>query len=109
MKNFVQEGEVVTVTAPYDRLSGQGVLVGALFGVACFDALSGADLEIAREGAFKLEKTVGAGTAIAQGAKVYWDASAKKVTGVVGSNVHIGYGLIAAIDADTTATIVTIC
>ena len=32
--NFKQPGEVLTLTAPYQRDSGQGALVGAIFGVA---------------------------------------------------------------------------
>jgi len=105
MKNFVQEGCVVTLTAPYDRLSGQGALVGALFGVAVGDVLSGAEQEFALDGVFKLDKSTGAGTAVAQGAKAYWDNSAKKVTGVASGNTHIGYGIVASVDGDTSAVI----
>lgn len=105
MKNFVQEGCVVTLTAPYDRSSGQGALVGTLFGVATGDVLSGAEQEFALDGVFKLEKAAGAGTAIAQGAKAYWDNTAKKVTGVASGNTHIGYGIVAAIDADVLSTV----
>ncbi len=41
MKNFVQPGDVsVPLPMPYRRVtSGQGVLVGALFGVVAVDAL----------------------------------------------------------------------
>lgn len=35
MKNFIQRGDMITVTAPTGGVtSGQGVLVGNLFGVA---------------------------------------------------------------------------
>ena len=40
MKNFVQPGLSVLLPMPYDRTSGQGVLVGALFGVVAVDALA---------------------------------------------------------------------
>lgn len=108
MKNFVQPGEVVTLTAPYDRASGQGALVGALFGVATVDVLSGAEAEFALDGVFKLEKSAGAGTAIAQGAKAYWDNTAKKLTGVASGNTHVGYGIVAAVDGDLFSTITTL-
>ncbi len=42
MQNYVQRGDVVTLPAPYDVLSGAGAQVGQLFGVAGCDALSGA-------------------------------------------------------------------
>ena len=39
MKNFIQRGDVITVTAPTGGVtSGQGVLVGNLFGIASFIA-----------------------------------------------------------------------
>lgn len=34
MKNYVQRGDVITATAPANVTSGDGVLVGLLFGVA---------------------------------------------------------------------------
>lgn len=37
MKNFVMEGKTLTLTAPYALTSGQGLLVGSLFGVASGD------------------------------------------------------------------------
>jgi predicted RecA/RadA family phage recombinase len=41
MRNFVQMGDVVTVTSPATVSSGNGVLIGTLFGVAATDAESG--------------------------------------------------------------------
>jgi len=34
MKNFVQPGKTITLTAPYAVTSGDGLLVGSVFGVA---------------------------------------------------------------------------
>ena len=34
MKNYIQPGNTITLTAPYDVNSGDGLLVGAIFGVA---------------------------------------------------------------------------
>jgi predicted RecA/RadA family phage recombinase len=42
MKNYLQAGETVTVTAPADVTSGTLVVVGSLVGVAAFDAASNA-------------------------------------------------------------------
>ena len=41
MKNYVQPGNTITLTAPYDVASGDGLLVGSVFGVAAGDAREG--------------------------------------------------------------------
>jgi predicted RecA/RadA family phage recombinase len=42
MRNFIQNGDIITVAAPAAVASGDGVLVGTLFGIAVDDADSGA-------------------------------------------------------------------
>ena len=88
MKNFRQKGDTVTVTAPANVVSGQGVLVGDLFGAALFDALSGAPVEIAVEGVIGLPKAVGT---INEGVRVFWDNTAGRVTTTATSNRCIGW------------------
>ena len=34
MKNYVQPGNTITLTAPYAVTSGDGLLVGSIFGIA---------------------------------------------------------------------------
>lgn len=42
MKTFIQNGDVITVTAPTGGVaSGDGVIVGSLFGIAAFTAAEG--------------------------------------------------------------------
>lgn len=108
MKNFIQPGEVVTLAAPYDRLSGEGALVGALFGVATVDVLSGISAEFAVEGVFSLAKSTGASTGGAQGAKAYWDNSAKKITAVASGNTHVGYFTETCADGDALCKMLTL-
>lgn len=103
MKNFVQAGKTVTVAAPYAVSSGMGVQVGALFGVATFDAAQGAPVEIAREGVFDVA-AVTADTAT-QGAKIYWDNTARKLTTTVASNTLVGAVMVAKGGADVTARV----
>lgn len=105
MKNFIQNGKNVDVTAPYAVSSGGGVLVGALFGVAVVDIANGAVGTICTEGVFSLAKATGANTGGAQGAVAYWDNTAKKVTGVSTDNTAIGHFMAAAATADATATV----
>ena len=103
MKNFVQPGLSVPLPMPYDRTSGQGVLVGALFGVVAVDALSGASAEVAVNGVFDLTKE--APLVIAVGARVFWDNTNKRVTTTATGNVAIGHAVVAAASADTAVRV----
>jgi predicted RecA/RadA family phage recombinase len=103
MKNFVQAGKTITVVAPYTVSSGMAVLVGALFGVASFDAVQGAPVEIAREGVFDVA-AVTADTAT-QGAKIYWDNTARKLTTTATNNTLVGAVTVAKGGSDTTARV----
>jgi predicted RecA/RadA family phage recombinase len=88
MKNYVQPGGTLTLTAPYAITSGNGLLVGSIFGVAAGDAASGATVEAALTGVFDLTKI---GTqAWTVGAKVYWDDTNKRCTTVATDNTLIG-------------------
>lgn len=56
MKNFVQPGNVVTITAGGTIASGAPVLVNELFGVATGAATSGQQVELVTQGVFDLPK-----------------------------------------------------
>lgn len=103
MRNYVQPGNVVTLTAPAALSSGDGVLVGDLFGVASFDAASGAPVECAIVGVYRLPKETP--LAISQGAAVYWDDAAKVITTTAGGNTLIGNAITAATSAATHALV----
>jgi predicted RecA/RadA family phage recombinase len=105
MKNYVQEGEYLEIVAPYDRTAGQGVLVGKLFGVCVDDVLSGGAVTIDTGDVFDLTKSVGAGTGGAQGARAYWDDTAKAITAVATSNTLVGAFAVTAADADAVARV----
>lgn len=103
MKNFIQNGSIVTLIAPSNLISGQGVLVGAIFGVATNDALQGAPVEAIRAGIFSL----GAVTAdtLATGDKVYWDNTAKRITKTATNNVLVGAAVASKSGTETSATV----
>lgn len=103
MKNFVQEGDVITVAAPYALASGDGALVGSLFGVATNAAASGATVEIVLEGVVTL-KALGTDTG-SVGAKMYWDNTAKQLTATATANSLVGALTVAKTAGQTTATI----
>jgi predicted RecA/RadA family phage recombinase len=93
MKTYIQPGHAITLLAPYAVESGDGLLVGALFGVASHDAASGAEVETQLTGVLDLAKT--ASQAWTSGAKVYWDNAAKRVTNVASGNTLVGVAVLA--------------
>ena len=104
MRNYVQPGDIVTVAAPYALASGDGALVGALFGVAAATYASGfADAEIKTTGVFDLKAEAAATGAV--GTKAYWDDAAKQVTSTVGTNKLIGVYTAAKAASQTTARV----
>lgn len=78
MKNFKQEGKVLSFTAGADYLSGAVVLIGDKIGIVSADVVSGAEGEAALCGVFELTKA--ASQAWALGDKIYWDISSSHFT-----------------------------
>ena len=105
MKTYVQPGATLTLTAPYAVASGDGLLVGAIFGVAAGDAASGATVEAALTGVFDLTK-IGS-QAWTVGAKVHWDDANKRCTTVATDNTLIGVAVeaVAAGAGDTVGRV----
>lgn len=100
MKNYVQRGDTVTLTAPAALASGEPFAVGAIFGVATNAAESGAPVEASRVGVFDLPKTTGEAWTV--GARLYWASGTKKLTTNGEENLFVGAALTAAGDAATT-------
>jgi predicted RecA/RadA family phage recombinase len=107
MKNFVQNGHYVEVALPYARKSGEGVLVGSLFGVCVVDGAQGDSINIHTDGVYDLTAATGAGTDATVGAIAYWDnaSGARRVTSVATSNTRIGVFLAAKATADAVARV----
>lgn len=102
MKNYVQKGENLTLTAPRDLLSGEGFVVGSIFAVASADAKQGEPVLGVTEDVFDLPKAAGAVTA---GQKVFWDNTAFAVTTTATNNTPIGAAIQAAASGDATARV----
>jgi len=77
---------------------GDTILASGRVLVALSTALINADAVYAIEAMIEAPKAVGA---IAAGATVYWDNTAKNFTATVGTNTKAGYALEAALSADT--------
>lgn len=105
MKNLVADGNTVTVAAPAAVSSGDGVLVGSMFGVAQTDAANGADVVLVTTGVFDLPK-VGS-QAWTVGVKVYWDDGNSRTTSVSTDNTLIGVAVAAVAGGagDTTGRV----
>lgn len=105
MKNFVQPGDVITVTAPYALSAGDGCLVGILFGIACGTYLNGAAAEIKTEGVFDitaLSTDTASGTTLVS---AYWDNTNKRITTTSSGNTKVGTIIAAKASGETTARV----
>ena len=102
-KNYLQEGDVQTFTAPYAVASGAGFQVGSLVAIAQYAAASGATVEGAVESVFVVTKA--AGSAWTDRGKIYWDNTAKNFTSVSTSNQLCGCSVGAALTADVIGTV----
>lgn len=102
MKNYIQPGCTLSVPAPADTLSGAGVRVGLLFGVAVHDALNGEPLEITTEGVFELPKT--SAQAWTVGVALYWTGTLCTTAAGTG-NIFIGVAAAVAANPSPTGTV----
>lgn len=102
MKNFEQPGDALELTAPYARNSGEGALIGAIFGVAVDNVASGARGVFWTEGVFSLAKATGA---ISEGAKVWWDNTNRVITTTATGNQAVGVAVAAAASGDATVRV----
>jgi len=104
MKTFIQRGDMISVAAPTGGVtSGQGVIVGNLFGVAAMSVAEGESVEIATVGVYELPKFASA--VIAAGAHVAWDDTAKEVVLPDTGMVPIGIATVAAGNGVTTVQV----
>jgi predicted RecA/RadA family phage recombinase len=102
MQNFVQVGEQLRFTAAADLVSGQGFVLGSLFGVATQNVPSGGEGVARIQGVVRLPKAAGA---LTQWQKVYWDDTAKNVTGTATANRLIGAATRAQLAGDATVEV----
>ncbi len=102
MQNYIQKGENITLDSPADVLSGAGVQIGAIFGVANGDAATGNPVVLSTVGVFDLPKTTANDVTV--GAALYWNDTAKEVTTTASGNTKIGVAIAAKSGAGTVAT-----
>lgn len=95
MKNYIQPGDTLTLTAPSGGvLSGGGYIIGDLFVVSTVTAAVGLPFAAKTTGVFELPKL--SAQAWTEGVVVYWDATNSRCTTVGTSNRPIGVAAEAA-------------
>ena len=104
MKTFIQNGHVITATAPAGGIaSGVALIVGSIFGIAAYSAAEGDPLELATTGVYKLPKASAA--VLAVGARVAWDNTAKQVNTPGAGRFPIGIATEAAGNGVTSVAV----
>ena len=104
MKNYVHDGDILTVTLSEESRSGRPVILGDLFGIAVTDGRVGQQVAVTLQGVFVLPKLPGA---IAQGERVFWQKAQvappkdEGVTKTPEGNKLIGVAASAADPADS--------
>lgn len=103
---FVHQGDQIDYTPGADVAAGDVVVLADLIGVAKTPIALGALGALAVTGVFDLPKATGAGSAIAAGATVYWDPTAKEVEGASSAdNQLLGKAVAAAGTTDATVRV----
>ena len=103
MINFVQEGDVLTLSPGADVASGVGYLFGTLFGVATGAVLSGQPGQFITEGVVTIGKT--SALAIAVGDRVFWAPTGKAANKTTTAQHGEGAAVEAAVNPSATVKI----
>ena len=103
MKNFIQDGDVLTLIPAATVASGVGYLFGAaLFGVATNDVAADTAGEFITEGVVTIGKT--SALAIAVGDRLFWDATNKVVNKTSTAQQQVGIAVASAANPSATVT-----
>lgn len=103
MQNYLGDGELITIAAPSPVVSGQGLLVGAFFGICLAATAQGQPLELWLKGIYQLPKN--AAEVWALGAAIYWDNTAMLATTTAGGNTKIGVAVAAAANPSSSGNV----
>ena len=100
MKNYIQQGDTLTLTAPYNVVAGAAFKVGSIIAIATSAASSTATVEGLTTGVVEVAKV--SAQAWTVGAPIYWDDTAKLMTTTSTSNTLAG--VATAVAANPSAT-----
>ncbi|MER8948962.1 MULTISPECIES: DUF2190 family protein [unclassified Mesorhizobium] len=92
MRNLVQDGHTVPLTAPVDRAPGDIVCVGSIVGIAVGAAASGQVVQTRLQGVFK-DLPLKSGDVFAAGTLAYYVVADDELTTTAGTNKKFGVSL----------------
>lgn len=103
MRNYVQPGESLDLTAPSGgTVAGTMYKIGSILCVAAASVAAGLKFAAYVLGVFDLPKATGA---VTEGQLLYWDDTAKNITTTATSNTKAGVAAQAAASGDATVRI----
>ncbi len=109
---FRQRGDAVDHIPQADVAAGDVVVQGDLVGIAKLDIKAGQRGALAVTGVFAVPKATGAGTGIAAGTKLHWNATAGVATASADNGgtpptayPYLGKSILAAADADASVQV----
>lgn len=88
MNNFLHEGTIVEVPAPYEVMAGDGLRLGSLFGIATEWARKGELVAIQTSGVFEVRRPVEMEWSV--GDPVYWADATRSFTRHAALAVRVG-------------------
>ncbi|MBI1383041.1 MAG: DUF2190 family protein [Planctomycetaceae bacterium] len=104
MKVSKHDGEVIVVPAPTGGVvSGRGVRIGVMFGVAATNAAQTVPVALHVTGVYTLPKATGVAWTV--GVRLFWDASNSNVSTVATGKLAIGVAEAAAASGDTSGRV----
>jgi predicted RecA/RadA family phage recombinase len=105
MRNYIDSGDAIAVTAPRALASGEGCLVGTgMFGFAVTSALISTTVVLERKGRFSHAKT--SAQAWVVGDLIYWDDTNHVLTTTSAGNTLVGVATAIAANPSATGTCV---
>lgn len=88
MNNFVHDGHILEVIAPYEVMNVDGLLCGSLFGIAASWAQKGDAVSISTAGVFDLKRELTDNWEV--GEPIYWNDASKCFTREPSGAVMVG-------------------
>lgn len=105
LATYVAPGAAIDYTPGTAVAAGDVVVVGSIVGVATRDIAANALGALAIKGVFRVAKATTSVSAIAAGAKLYWDAGNEVATTVASTHKVLGYAVAAASATDDTVDV----
>lgn len=98
MDNFIYEGNLIEILAPYEVDAGDGVMVGCLFGIATSWARQGEMVSIRTTGVFNLPRASHQNWKV--GDPILWDPQSRRFETIKGTSLKVAIALASTYGTD---------